>query len=213
MKRMYGDFEMDEDYGSPTREPGGNHRRRRNTKQHDLPDGGPSLRDENHHHHHDHHQKRSDPRVVEGGESFFRKVRNTRQSFNNKKSNDSGRYLCLLLLFVTHDYTNPQINNCGSQKHRYTIFITHVSLYSGSMPASRKLKLLPHIGRATALERFALSSTLNTSSKPSTRKYAREYLIYLFRDNVKCELNCFPFFRFNLANIFLRFNSPTIIFY
>lgn len=76
MKRMYGVFEMDEDFGPPSHQPG--KRRRRNAKFGE-PDGGPSLRYTN-----------NDP-AIEVGDSFFKKARNTRQTSVNTGGNESGR--------------------------------------------------------------------------------------------------------------------------
>ncbi|XP_046492527.1 protein spaetzle 3 [Neodiprion pinetum] len=76
MKRMYGDFEMSTEYGPPTREPAG-HRRKRASSKHDIPDGGPKPEDDD--------VGNSD------GESYFAKMRNTRQSFGNNQNNESGR--------------------------------------------------------------------------------------------------------------------------
>ncbi|XP_015591781.1 protein spaetzle 3 [Cephus cinctus] len=80
MKRMYGDFEMSTEYGPPTREPAG-HRRKRSSAAHDLPDGGPNIDND----------KKLDPEMDADGDSFFSKARNTRQSFGNNKSSESGR--------------------------------------------------------------------------------------------------------------------------
>ncbi|EZA51646.1 hypothetical protein DMN91_003493 [Ooceraea biroi] len=77
MKRMYGDFEMTPGYGSS--EPGHRTRTRRksrDTRKHDLPDGG-SRRD-------------ADELHVEG-EEYFVNNRNTRQSFGKNRSSESGR--------------------------------------------------------------------------------------------------------------------------
>jgi len=78
MKRMYGDFEMNPGYRSS--EPGHRTRTRRksrDTRRHDIPDGGPN--DELH-------------AEVEIDEEYFSKNRNIRQSFGKNRSTESGRY-------------------------------------------------------------------------------------------------------------------------
>ncbi|KAF7990311.1 hypothetical protein HCN44_000116 [Aphidius gifuensis] len=77
MKRMYGDFEMNGEYGPET----SSSPRRRKKRSDDLPDGGPNFKD----------QSQSRPRVIQGGDSYFDKIRNPRQSFTNNRSSDSGR--------------------------------------------------------------------------------------------------------------------------
>jgi len=81
MKRMYGDFEMNPGYDSS--EPGHRTRTRRKsreTRRHDLPDGGSRDRD-------------ADELHAEGevGEEYFGKNRNTRQSFGKNRNSESGR--------------------------------------------------------------------------------------------------------------------------
>lgn len=77
MKRMYGDFEMNGEYGPET----SSSPRRRKKRSDDLPDGGPNFKV----------QSQSRPGVIQGGDSYFDKIRNPRQSFTNNRSSDSGR--------------------------------------------------------------------------------------------------------------------------
>ncbi|XP_034934726.1 protein spaetzle 3 [Chelonus insularis] len=82
MKRMYGDFEMDKDHG-PETSSSPRRRKRRSFDDYDFPDGGPSLR-----------RDPLKPGTVEGGDSFFSQIRNTRQAPKNvpkNTPNDTGR--------------------------------------------------------------------------------------------------------------------------
>ncbi|XP_063989838.1 protein spaetzle 3 [Diachasmimorpha longicaudata] len=79
MKRMYGDFEMDKEYG-PETSSSPRRRKKRAFEEHDLPDGGPTVGVE----------RQTDPGFIEGGDSFFSKARRPRQSFSNKPS-ETGR--------------------------------------------------------------------------------------------------------------------------
>lgn len=80
MKRMYGDFEMNPGYGSS--EPGHRTRTRRKsreTRKHDIPDGGPRDRDD-------------ELDIEEIDEEYFSKERSVRQaSFGKNHSSESGR--------------------------------------------------------------------------------------------------------------------------
>ena len=77
MKRMYGDFEMNE-FPPPIKEP--TYRRKRRATNHDIPDGGPNF-----------HDDKSDPHAG-SGDSYFSKIRKPRQSFGKaQNANDSGR--------------------------------------------------------------------------------------------------------------------------
>lgn len=81
MKRMYGDFEMNPGYGSS--EPGHRTRTRRKsreTRKHDIPDGGPR------------NDRDDELDIEEIDEGYFNKKRNIRQSFGkNRSSESSGR--------------------------------------------------------------------------------------------------------------------------
>ena len=80
MKRMYGDFEMNE-FAPPRKD--STYRRKRTATNHDIPDGGPRFRDD----------PKDDPHSG-SGDSYFSNIRNTRQSFGKAQAaNDSGRYM------------------------------------------------------------------------------------------------------------------------
>ncbi|XP_054267606.1 protein spaetzle 3-like [Macrosteles quadrilineatus] len=82
MKRMYGEFQMTTEYGPPAREVFENQRRSRKTraaksKEKPKPSNSSAV---------------PDPvKESEGSESYFGKLRQTRQSFRNNQSSDSGR--------------------------------------------------------------------------------------------------------------------------
>lgn len=77
MKRMYGEFNMVPEYGPGP--PGANGRRKRSSSKPGVPDL--------------HSEPGKDPVEMEedGGPSIFGKIRNTRQSFRNNQSSESGR--------------------------------------------------------------------------------------------------------------------------
>lgn len=82
MKRMYGEFQMTTEYGPPAREVFETQRRTRKKRT--------TQKQENQ------NPKNSsvpDPLTegVDGSESYFGKLRQTRQSFRNNQSSDSGR--------------------------------------------------------------------------------------------------------------------------
>lgn len=78
MKRMYGDFEMNE-FSPPKKDQ--KSRRKRSSLNHDIPDGGPQFHDdikENH---------------AGSGDSYFSNIRSSRQSLGKTHAvNESGRY-------------------------------------------------------------------------------------------------------------------------
>lgn len=86
MKRMYGDFQMGPEYGGtggggggPGPAPSAGRKAKRSTKP-----GVPDL----------HADPGPDPSVpLEPGESYFSKLRKSRQSFRNNQSTESGRYV------------------------------------------------------------------------------------------------------------------------
>lgn len=82
MKRMYGEFQMSTEYGPPAREVYETQRRTRKkrgvkSKEKEKPNNSSAP----------------DPLTdgVDGTESYFGKLRHTRQSFRNNQSSDSGR--------------------------------------------------------------------------------------------------------------------------
>jgi hypothetical protein len=97
MKRMYGEFTMSTEYGPPSREtydqPGKRNAKREATgggggaqadKKKSMPPGVPDI----------HTAPGPDPVAETGsseGESYFSKLRHTRQSFRNNQSSESGR--------------------------------------------------------------------------------------------------------------------------
>ncbi|KAK0171226.1 hypothetical protein PV328_008977 [Microctonus aethiopoides] len=81
MKRMYGDFEMDDEYGPMTSSSPRRRKKRSSNKDHDLPDGGPSLME----------KELFDPEFIKDGDSFFDKIRNPRQSLRPTNHSETGR--------------------------------------------------------------------------------------------------------------------------
>lgn len=78
MKRMYGEFSMVPEYGPGP--PGNRGKRKRSINKPGVPDL--------------HASPGPDPLNFEehtGGDSFFSKIRNSRQSFRNNQSSESGR--------------------------------------------------------------------------------------------------------------------------
>lgn len=104
MKRMYGEFQMSTEYGPPAREVFETQRRarkKRDGKSKEKPKSNSSSA--------------PDPVLqVDGTESYFGKLRQTRQSFRNNQSSDSGRYsnsilyvyFPLITVFPHHDHKN-----------------------------------------------------------------------------------------------------------
>uniref|UniRef100_A0A1B6CFB1 Spaetzle domain-containing protein n=1 Tax=Clastoptera arizonana TaxID=38151 RepID=A0A1B6CFB1_9HEMI len=77
MKRMYGEFQMSTEYGPPAREIFEGQRRtkkKRAVKQNPMESNGPDPVEEK-----------------EGSESYFGNIRQTRQSFRNNQTSDTGR--------------------------------------------------------------------------------------------------------------------------
>lgn len=72
MKRMYGEFNMGPEYGEGDGPPRSKKRKRAVPK--------PGVPDPH-----------SEPETIDGGMSFFSKLRTTRQNFRNNQSSDSGR--------------------------------------------------------------------------------------------------------------------------
>lgn len=84
MKRMYGEFQMSTEYGPPAREVFEGQRTLKRKRATGDKEGDGST------------TSGSDPPdpVKEGeGESYFGKLRQTRQSFRNNQSSDTGRYV------------------------------------------------------------------------------------------------------------------------
>ncbi|XP_036151014.1 protein spaetzle 3 [Monomorium pharaonis] len=77
MKRMYGNFEINSNYGSNDRGHVRTQRKSREAQRHDIPDGGP----------------RDDKFYIESeiGEEYFSKSRNTRESIGKNRSTENNR--------------------------------------------------------------------------------------------------------------------------